>query len=875
MDTQEKIAVINADKVTTIHFEAPEEFEQSISYEEYQKAFTMTQQIVRSQQTNIGMGEGKGTERRNLEQIYNIITFSGPRGTGKTSMMLSFMEFLKDYCHNLTTGNPKPDPMYNADFNVMFTGLEYIDVSLLNNDEDILGSVLSKMLGKWEDEEKRSRGNRGILQTDGYEYKKRQLYKMFVEVYKCLKNLKNANKLFDDDDEMVIDALYNLSMSRNLKKSFQTLVVRYLEIMKYSRAGQNTENHFLVISIDDLDMNIRNAYRLLEEIRKYLMIPKVLVLMTVNTEQLEKICKEHYYSEFKNQPNMSENFINRSTLEYLDKIMPEHRKVILKSGKEWEFFSKKKLKIERSINSNSNCNYETQGTIKEIIKKDFYIYFEMEFDLTKNTCMDYLIPGTIREFGEWIEKIDDFKNSKSLPSKADKDFNNKERCYQWFWKQKFPKLCKKYMDVEKNDVISHMLSLDEEYRIKYLKMILKQYGSKKNKILIKEDREKYYEKFDHVGRILEMIAVSEDDLNVDRDLINIIKIYLTAVFSENATRNETDKAKDKYLSFYGYSIWENWERRMISPIVEISSGEKFQKYFLGRFKNKGENWRLQLTLTGKTNGINKWPDIVKFFLEPQNYRNIINFQYLLLFFSQFEIEFDGEAKENKTWSIMDKPENDKTVTIEGNKACIFSMSSFVLNCYEGASVIKEFINDVVDEFSTRGKYEKKPNTISPDELKSALSILEKPDEGIKKFYAKILENKEILCLMDIPLLPLNNIEFLINTGKELQKRFGVQNYSGIVEINEIKVRKLISDLVVEYMKAVCSALEMLDKEYVILSNESDKESSLRYFQNFRDNALVKKILNKDQYFMDMLATTIWSGAERIKGIINETEWSDD
>ena len=52
----------------------------------------------------------------------------------------------------------------------MFTGLEYIDASVMDKKEDILGCILSKMLKKWKEEENHSYEGRrmGIIQTNDY-----------------------------------------------------------------------------------------------------------------------------------------------------------------------------------------------------------------------------------------------------------------------------------------------------------------------------------------------------------------------------------------------------------------------------------------------------------------------------------------------------------------------------------------------------------------------------------------------------------------------------------------------------------------------------------------------------------------------------------
>ena len=76
---------------------------------------------------------------------------------------------------------------------------------------------------------------------------------------------------------MFLETLENLFLTWNLRQSFQELVEAYLEIMEYpgSEGKIHLNNHFLVISLDDLDMNMAHGYELLEEVRKYLMVLNV------------------------------------------------------------------------------------------------------------------------------------------------------------------------------------------------------------------------------------------------------------------------------------------------------------------------------------------------------------------------------------------------------------------------------------------------------------------------------------------------------------------------------------------------------------------------------------------------------------------------
>lgn len=139
-----------------IVYEDASVFEKSVHREAYKRAFQITDEVIRQNSKfeqykySSGVGKSYGTELRNLKQISNILFFSGERGAGKTSAMLSYMEFLKDYYRNSTSYDSDkiiPNLKFHEQ-DLMFTGLEYIDASRLADKEDVLGSVLAKMAKK-------------------------------------------------------------------------------------------------------------------------------------------------------------------------------------------------------------------------------------------------------------------------------------------------------------------------------------------------------------------------------------------------------------------------------------------------------------------------------------------------------------------------------------------------------------------------------------------------------------------------------------------------------------------------------------------------------------------------------------------------------
>ena len=118
-----------------IKYESISEFENSLFSEVYAKAVQIIQEIQKKN-SEYHTKSPFGNERRNNEQIYNTLSFIGGRGTGKTSAMLSFYEYLKDYSRLIQNPNTinqvfQMKPAY-------FTAIDHIDAGLLENEEDLI-----------------------------------------------------------------------------------------------------------------------------------------------------------------------------------------------------------------------------------------------------------------------------------------------------------------------------------------------------------------------------------------------------------------------------------------------------------------------------------------------------------------------------------------------------------------------------------------------------------------------------------------------------------------------------------------------------------------------------------------------------------------
>ena len=814
MTEDKKIPTLKYTNFSDIKYESYEEFHNSVLKNAYIKAYKLTHEIVESmEKMSSDFKENNGTKLRNKSQIYNIIFFTGDRGTGKTSAMLSYMEFLKDYYRRYKGKNMRDFVFEQGPY--MFTGLDYIDASSLNDKEDILGSVLSKMLNKWKSEEERSRDGFGIVRKGDYDYKKRQIRILFNEVYDRLKDLRSSADIMEEDNDMFIETLERLSLSWNVKQSFQKLVEAYLDIMVYP--GSENEigrgNHFLVISIDDLDMNITNGFMLLEQIRKYLMVPHVIVLLSANYEQLEKICYNHYTKEFKyiEKRDGVQSYIDRLSREYLEKIVPVQRQISLTSGSKWEYFSKEKICIkftetkkcesqEREQKEEELAALDDKGTLCELVSIYMNKYFKVRFR-PQSTCIEYLAPDTLRELCRWVGQ---FRELQLLGCpKKENNITILENNMRWFWEMEFLRLSKKYLSVESQRIFETLDVLEPESQLMLIKNKLKDFM-----------------KLNSTNSVWQILIEAESFSLDTRCFSSLYQIYLTMKLSEgvNLIREGRQEKRDLIQQYYGYRTWGNWgiwgewERQMLSPMSKtVAEAIYFARIAKSKFK-KDKNCLVMSLKSGFNMGTKKG---IKDFIE-NNKEKILNYQYLILFYHL------NIGDEDDLWEI------EKELKMKRKYEGEFSLTGFVLNVLEGSSLVKKFQSWLYNFLFGKGIFTEK----------------EKKEICSKLF---IKTTQEVL-------LPIDSTEIMLYIGKQMHGRLRSRIVSKLVE-EEIKFQ------IYEYFHALIECLENIDQNCKISINE------------FKNYPVVKKIVDKDSEFMTLLAKNIIIHQETYIPSKIEQEWS--
>lgn len=251
------------------------------------------------------------------QYMNNIVAFAGERGQGKTGALLSFRKMLIQY----RNGSKQDD-----NFHVLskigecsFHSLDVIDPSMFNHNSNILQVIIARMFDKFKTEcKKRDNDNTSF-------HRQREVMEKFQNVFGFVNQMMETNKAeksqFYDDST---NTLIQISDAANLRRFMHDLVKDYLAFMNH---GEQTK--FLVIPVDDIDVNIEYAYQMAEQLRKYLIIPNVIILMALKIEQLSDAIFTHYCSMLNATQNFDKFEIKKMAERYIEKFIPNGRKIYL------------------------------------------------------------------------------------------------------------------------------------------------------------------------------------------------------------------------------------------------------------------------------------------------------------------------------------------------------------------------------------------------------------------------------------------------------------------------------------------------------------------------------------------------------------------
>lgn len=370
-----------------IKIESGNKFKGSIFEDLYLKASKNVEEIIIQ-------SDLKNTSELSDDVYNNIIAFTGDRGTGKSSSMISFAEAMvnKEKIEHKLFFEENKDSFSNL-LKKNISSLPIIDPSLFKGDDKLFEIVVSKMFAKFQEYLKKNK------EIDNQ--RKRELISQFQEVYSNLRVIHEGRQVLYKKE--VIEALSDLAYGTNLKSSFFKLINLYLELVE-------NESDFLIIAIDDFDLNINGAYDMMEDIRQFLIQKKIILLLSCKIDQLldslnHEVIKSYdkiINSNSSQYVNLSED-INIKSLRYLDKLIPLERRLNTPVLTSYNMYEKELLIYDdfdydkNAVNICFNKSREIQNAFREVILKK-----NLHFSSKTKGEINLLVPNNIRNLSNSI-----------------------------------------------------------------------------------------------------------------------------------------------------------------------------------------------------------------------------------------------------------------------------------------------------------------------------------------------------------------------------------------------------------------------------------------------------------------------------------------
>ena len=341
-------------------------------------------------------------------EFNNIIAFSGDRGSGKTTAMTSFAEYIMN--GELSAQDSETAPSLKKN---MFCTVPVIDPCKLADGESLTGILTANIYKKTKD----------MLRSDGnipFEDNCRDKLKKCSELIQHirLKSLSMKESLGEVQDEA--DFIYLLSRTNFLREDIYTLINGYLELCN-DKIEKPDQCRFLLVRIDDLDTNITHGFSVLDELRSFLTIPNIIIVSAMKTEQLTDLVEQKFQEDFGRFLSTEKNLgvhPYEMAMKYLEKVIPLPRRITIQRL-DVDTIQSLGIKTKETAKNNEE-NYKHLVTHFLTL-----VYQKTHIVLIKNADgIHDLIPDTLRSLChaifllESFSKISDETNCENINSEA-------------------------------------------------------------------------------------------------------------------------------------------------------------------------------------------------------------------------------------------------------------------------------------------------------------------------------------------------------------------------------------------------------------------------------------------------------------------------
>lgn len=336
----------------------------SLLYRQYLSAFDILKKIVDNHYCYINNFKHSST----LNNYYNnVMVFNGARGRGKTSAMLTFRNTLADLTALYETRGPCN---IEKGLHEIFCGMDgiledktrwiegyrfivlpEIDPVYLNNSHQLVEMFLAQLYQKAKE------------QMDGKEDFRTETPTLYRPLTVCPRNTREdydravQRKMefinLIEDCYSAVSALEAKEMGpwslKNLEKlgaaSSLKVLLRKAILSLLSMCGYDTANSFVIMQIDDADMSFGNIYNILEDMRCFLRIPNLIILMAADLSMIENTIQDNFTRKAKQAPESAAEL----TEQYMLKYFPVHMQIMLPDLKDLLQYNSQGIGLDAKI----------------------------------------------------------------------------------------------------------------------------------------------------------------------------------------------------------------------------------------------------------------------------------------------------------------------------------------------------------------------------------------------------------------------------------------------------------------------------------------------------------------------------------------------
>ena len=885
-------------------------FEKSYYSYEYERAFHVLRSILKADKSSLNK------EIIKKDESYNIIAFIGTRGSGKSSAMESFACSLKNIHKKENSNNRIKDGfshIFNELQNYSFYVLPSIDGSLLESQEDIFKITLGQMYGELVRLNEEGTTNHSAQRM--LDYQKRDVQKLFLELYRstCKKDREDGNI-----EEATITSLKDLSNSLKQRRDFTYLVKQYLDLVYRMESNILTDqgiiHRYLVISIDDLDMNILNGYEMLEVIHRYLMVPGVIVLMSMDLIQLKMLCEGSFYEmvpKVNKILKQRQGHISKLATEYTDKVLPIGSRIYMP-----DFKHRTNLRISYSENAKGNGeNIEKAEQIvnARLLKDYFFIALYkksgMRFDnkgkkwhfyipeTMRGTVNFYLMLNQINDLNKLDDKISGWDTNDLTAFKTNytyliADIQNRMAAEKLGIEQylQFQRWTDNQLERTCMTVASHVSKLAER-------------GDDEEKERLREFRRDYADFEYSYGELLRSLYLWGRTHNSNKKIVHCILADLTAKMTrcyydmlqidcQNKQLPNEKKKKNPYRETLSYilngSMLGSWSNRML-PAFEEAESTSFSGIVGALSRINASAIRFRFSIPGDSR---KSPKMI---LKNNNNDEIEEYRKIfrtMEFFALFFTEKKYKNMPTMSWKLTKRKANkdlseevessknlpfvEETISNSGDRIVYFesgtpdfNMYGFMANMFDWGCKVEDDKKENSKNKDNRSKLER-----LEDSLYDCLFAIEKKKNGEEsiaskrtreEFLERIGIQKEMLDWYEISagfVLPFYSVDITYN----ILKRMRQDRYA---QLTTPKKPKDIFECYQDTLIKTGERLEESDKYYNINTNSEQvpqdrKDVSSSFYKRFIECPFVKWAMNPKKYlvnsfegmFEDMLSALV-------------------